>query len=240
MKIFNWVHRRFNNKDAKKADDDKVILLESNAFASACDGWKEGILAIGTLGNDLFQDYKVENDTFVNTQLLFLGDHKDEEDAYEDEMECPLVLKACKHGFDHVQEQDPSPLDEVAKPKNDQKDIGALELKKIRKSGDRTTLADLLRIDSENNLVMNNNKLSEDHKFKVPYHDNKTGRESIKSFLISRKKFAKDDSAQVIKETKRLMRKMLKKKKIHPDMGYIQKKGNASIHSQEMDMHATC
>ncbi|KAI3796481.1 hypothetical protein L1987_39152 [Smallanthus sonchifolius] len=235
MKIFSWVHRHFLHKVAKKdIDDDKVALLDQNeSFAAGCDGWKEGILAIGTLGVDLFQDFKTKEDTFMNNdQVLFFND---------DEMECPLVRKASKHGFDHVEKQDLSQCDGVAKPNNHQLDVVVKEYSmKITKSGERTTLADLLRVDSEKNLFKSYNELSDDQKIKAPYHDdddnnNNTSIESIKSFLISKgkKKLGKDDSAQPIKKTKQLMRKMLRKK-IHPDIG-IQKESP----SQEMNVHAT-
>ncbi|KAI3818491.1 hypothetical protein L1987_12300 [Smallanthus sonchifolius] len=241
MKIFSWVHRQFHHKDAKNADNDKVTLLENEAFSSACDGWREGILAIGTLGVDLFQDFKGKDTTFMNNQVLFFDDggddDDDDDDDHDEEMEYPLVLKASKHGFDHVEKQDLSPCVEVAKPNNHQENL-VKDSMKISKSRERTTLADLFRSDSENSLLKSN-ELSDDHKIKVPYHDNNNiGTESIKSFLISkmRKKLRKDDSAQPIKKTKQLMRKMLKNK-VHPDIG-IQEE-TALIVSQEVDTHAT-
>ncbi|KAI3743991.1 hypothetical protein L1987_57063 [Smallanthus sonchifolius] len=195
MKIFSWVHRQFLHKVAKKdIADDKVALLDQNeAFASACDGWKEGILAIGTFGVDLFQDFKTKEDTFMNNdQVLFFNDDGDHDDD------------------DHVEKQDLSPCDDVAKPNNCQRDV-VKDSMKITKSGERTTLADLLRVDSEKNLFKSCNELSNDHKIKVPYHDddnnnnnNHNGTKSIKSFLISKakKKLRKDDSAQPMKKTK--------------------------------------
>ncbi|KAI3731837.1 hypothetical protein L1987_63027 [Smallanthus sonchifolius] len=237
--IFSWVHRQFHHKDAKNADNDKVTLLENEAFSSACVGWREGILSIGTLGIDLSQDFKGQDTTFMNNQVLFFHDGNDDnDDDHDEEMECPLVLKASKHGFDHVEKQDLSPCDEVAKPNNHQDDLvkDSTEISKIR---ERTTLADLFRFDSENNLFKSN-ELSDDHKIKLPYHDNNNTRtESIKSFILiskMRKKLTKDDLAKPIKKTKQLMTKMLKKK-IHPDIG-IQEKTALTV-CQEMNVHAT-
>ncbi|KAI3719568.1 hypothetical protein L6452_20470 [Arctium lappa] len=255
MKIFSWVHRRFRHKDGgsldfKKADqNEKVALLENED-----DGWKEGILAIGTLGIDLFKDFNPKDD--VNDQVLFFGDHEDQdhEDDQEGEMECsPLALKASNHGFDHVDDQKQDPDHEVAKPNNGQEyvidsmdlDIDMERLKKIKKSGERITLADLFWADSENNKLYDHDH---DHKvIKIPTMST----ESIKKhgandddhgFLISKKKkkLPKDDSADhPINKTKRLMRKMLKKKKIHPDIG-IQKMETAGFVYQQMDhAHAT-
>ncbi|XP_024988917.1 uncharacterized protein LOC112523523 isoform X1 [Cynara cardunculus var. scolymus] len=259
MKIFSWIHRRFHQKDGgsqdfKKGDhNEKVALLEKEDLGSACDGWKEGILVIGTFGIDLFKDLNPKDD---GNQVLFFGDHEDQEEEKEEdqegEMECPLVLKASNHGFD--QKQDP---DEAAKPNNgggyvkDSVDLDMEILKKIKKRGERITLADLLWADSENNLLKNNKLSDDDHHnkvIKVPT----VSSESIKKHdahdddhdgcLISKKKkkLPKDDSADhPIKKTKRLMRKMLKKKKIHPDIG-IQKMETADFIYQQMDhVHAT-
>ncbi|KAI3498188.1 hypothetical protein L1887_33957 [Cichorium endivia] len=251
MKIFSWVHRRFHQKGvadeaAKNADNDKVTLLENEALASVCDGsWKEGILAIGTFGIDLSKDFQAKDVAYAKNQVLFVGNEDDEEDQ-EQEMKCPLVLNACKHGFDHVQKQDPSPREKVAKLNNGKEDVGAKDLKvldiegteknEVRNSGERTTLADLLWGDSEKNLL-NNKKLCDD-RFKVTDHVS-TGTESIKSSLISKKnkKLEKDDSTHPIKKTKRLIRKMLKKK-IYPDIGN-QKKETEGIICHGRHVHAT-
>ncbi|KAK1425281.1 hypothetical protein QVD17_20631 [Tagetes erecta] len=205
MKIFSWVHRQFLHKVSKNDhDNDKVALLEN-------DGW---ILAIGTLGVDLYQDFKAKDEIFMNDQVLFFdGEHND------DEMASPLVQKACEHVFDdHVEKQDLSPCDEVLE--SHQENVVVKDAMKVRKRRERTTLADLLREDSEDNLL---SKLSHDHKIKAHYNDddnndNDIGIGRIKSFLISKtkKKLGGDDLAQPIKKTRRLMKKMLRKK-IHPD-----------------------
>ncbi|KAL7607169.1 hypothetical protein Lser_V15G15685 [Lactuca serriola] len=246
MKIFSWVHRRFHKKsvadeDAKKVENDKVSLLENEALAGVCDGWKEGILAIGTLGIDLSKTFQVKDVAYTDNQLLLFG-HDDDEEDQEGEMEWPLVLKACKHGFHHVQKQDPSPCDKVAKPNNGKEEVDAKDPtnlntecteKKIMNCGERTTLADLLWGDSEKNLLKE--KLCDP--FNVPYHVS-TCTESIKSTLISKKKkIEKDDSTHPIKKTKRLMRKMLKKK-IYPDIA-SQKKETEGIIYQDIHVHAT-
>ncbi|XP_076950235.1 protein TILLER ANGLE CONTROL 1-like [Bidens hawaiensis] len=239
MKIFGWVHHQFVHKGAKKDIDnyDKVALLENEGFAGACDGWKEGILTIGTLGHDLFQDLKPKEDTFVCNQVLFIDDNDDDE-----EMESPLVQKpSSNHGLDHQE-------DHVAKDDKYQEDeIVVKDATNIKKSGERTTLADLFRADSESDHLFKNDELVNDRMIKVSYHSSSSSNsisnkddESIKSFLITKtkKKLGKDGLAQPFWKTKQLMRKMLRKK-IHPDIGN-QKKGSPSIVSQEIDLHATC
>nr|UTH76900.1 tiller angle control 1-1 [Populus nigra] len=61
MKIFNWVQRRFHHgaikdglaRNVKKAESitneaDKQALLKQVALVDVLDGWKDGILTIGT------------------------------------------------------------------------------------------------------------------------------------------------------------------------------------------------
>ncbi|KAK1369890.1 Protein TILLER ANGLE CONTROL 1 [Heracleum sosnowskyi] len=59
MKIFNWVHRKFHNKDESsenvkmiKAEHGTGALLEQVALDEVIDDWSQGILAIGTFGYD--------------------------------------------------------------------------------------------------------------------------------------------------------------------------------------------
>ncbi|KAL8227849.1 hypothetical protein R6Q57_015433 [Mikania cordata] len=220
MKIFSWVHRHFHHKVSKNDDHDKVPLLENEAFAIECDVWKKGILAIGTFGVDLFHDFKAKEDTLMSNQALFF----DNNDVDNDEMENLLELKASNLVIDHVEIENLSPFDEVSKPNNHQEDVVMNNSAKIR-NRERITLADLLRADSEKNTFNDNENDNAETK-------------SIKSFLISKakKKLVKHNSAQPIKKTKQLIRKMLRKK-IHPDIG-IQKLESPSIVCQEMDMHA--
>ncbi|KAL4586191.1 hypothetical protein LXL04_010823 [Taraxacum kok-saghyz] len=243
MKIFNWVHHRFhkksvaNDQDPKKPENDKVSLLENEALA---DGWKEGILAIGTMGIDLSKTFQQDKD--VN-QILLFGHGDDEEYLQEGEiMEIPLVLKASKHGFHKVQKQDPSPCDhKVAKPDNVKEEevvvvtkhskdleIECTDEKISKTTGERTTLADLLSWgDSEKNK--SNHKICNRFDI-VSRHVSSTGIDNIKSTLISKKKkVERDDSTNhPIKKTKRFMKKMLKKK-IHPDIMSQKKETDAGI-----------
>ncbi|KAJ0439421.1 hypothetical protein HanHA300_Chr16g0625151 [Helianthus annuus] len=203
--IFSWVHRQFLRKDAKKDDNDKVALLENEGFAGACNGWNDGILAIGTFGVDLYQDFKHKEDTFMSNKVIFVDVNGDDHD-HDEEMESPLVQKASKHGVDHVEKHNLSPCDEVAKNNNHQEDdVVVKDLTKGKKSGERITLADLLRVDSEDNLLKND-ELTDDRKINVGYKNSNTSTGSIKSFLVSKakKKLGKDDSAQPIKKTKQV------------------------------------
>ncbi|XP_059634421.1 protein TILLER ANGLE CONTROL 1 [Cornus florida] len=124
MKIFNWVHRRFHHKDgiggnAKKPefvrdDSDTQALLERVILIDVFDGWKDGILTIGTLGFEPLKNFNYEKLEYPITED---NDEEEEEDC-DDGEECfdnededdnndmeveselnPLVVTACRHGF---------------------------------------------------------------------------------------------------------------------------------------------
>ncbi|KAI7737240.1 hypothetical protein M8C21_012127 [Ambrosia artemisiifolia] len=239
MKIFNWVHRRFHHKyevsqDVKKAEfmengKDNISLLENEGMDGVFDGWKEGILAIGTFGFDpsLLKDFDHEDiDTYLceyeRKQCLSTdcdedngGDHQEEEE--EEVMEFPIVLKACKHGFFH---DDHTQCDEVCKH-NDHEDHGvddSDQLKKAKKDGERITLADLFWADSDKNMLKK--KLTDEAQVKVPNSPESNTKHASyddRVSLISKKKITKDVAARPIKKINRMVRKMLKKK-IHPDV----------------------
>ncbi|KAL8554088.1 hypothetical protein ACS0TY_002347 [Phlomoides rotata] len=52
MKIFNWVHRRFNNKENGESDKQQQFEDEKKCNVEVFDGWGGGILSIGTFGYD--------------------------------------------------------------------------------------------------------------------------------------------------------------------------------------------
>lgn len=203
---------------------DKLALLETEAFDSVFEGWSEGILAIGTLGFDpaLLKDFESEDDVYLydnSSKELCVGDNVDEDDegCQEGEMELPLVLKACKHGFFHDQDKDVIKPDVTSKL-NEIEDYGVEEsdqVKNARRAGERITLADLFWADSEKNLLKNKNLADKDH-VKADDSNAKHDLNEDRVALISKKKTTKEDAARPIKKINRMVRKMLKKK-IHPD-----------------------
>ncbi|XP_076955724.1 protein TILLER ANGLE CONTROL 1-like [Bidens hawaiensis] len=242
MKIFNWVHRRFHQKyevsqDVKKAEltanvKDNLSLLENVEMDGVFefDGWKEGILAIGTFGFDpaLLKAFDHEDDTYLCEYTRKELANDDDEDNggvnihQEEEVELPLVFKACKHGFFHDKKDDHmTQCDETCKP-NDHEDghVDDIDqMKKVKKVGERITLADLFWADSDKNL--SNKKLADDQdQVKVnhiPESNLKHTSYDDRVALISKKKIIKDDASRPIKKINRMVRKMLKKK-IHPDV----------------------
>ncbi|KAI3741405.1 hypothetical protein L1987_59077 [Smallanthus sonchifolius] len=235
MKIFNWVHRRFHQKyevsqDVKKAElignigKDNLSLLENAAMDGVFDGWNEGILAIGTFGFDpsLLKDFEEhEDDTYLSeyTRKELSIDDEDNGGDQEEEIEFPLVFKACKHGFFDDQKDEHTQCEEISKPNDHEEGVDdADQMRKVKKAGERITLADLFWADSDKNLL--NKKLTDKEQVKVHYTpESNTKHVSYddRVALISKKKITKDDAARPIKKINRMVRKMLKKK-IHPDV----------------------
>ncbi|KAJ9539097.1 hypothetical protein OSB04_031830 [Centaurea solstitialis] len=238
--IFNWVHRKLYQKGEVGAKNevagnarDKVALLENAALDGVFDGWKEGILAIGTFGLDpsLFKDFVPDQDDDDHMYLCEIVP-KESLVEYEREMEFPLMLKACKHGFfgDQKPNDDhhhhPQCDDETCKPNDYNDNEDGLEFDQVKKesskAGERITLADLFWADSEKNLLKNKIiKLAEydkDHDTSITESNTKhASKNDDRVGLISKKKLTKGDAARPIKKINRLVRKMLKKK-IHPEV----------------------
>ncbi|XWS32003.1 hypothetical protein CRYUN_Cryun23aG0123400 [Craigia yunnanensis] len=93
MKIFNWVQRRFHHyvlKDGlagnvKKTDSIAIdtntkSLLEQVALFDVLDGWRDGILTIGTFGFVPLKSFSEQKD-----YLALESDDKEEEEQAEDE-----------------------------------------------------------------------------------------------------------------------------------------------------------
>ncbi|KAI3444370.1 hypothetical protein Pfo_001035 [Paulownia fortunei] len=228
MKIFNWVHRRFNHKDglaqnAKKSGliaDDKQFLHENNSFSDVFDGWKGGILTIGTFGYDPLKDedeqngvsfYEEEPEKELLSALENESDHQitdseeeageeEEEDDDDDEVN-PLVYAVYAHDYEGLLEMK---MEGNRVSSKDEFEFDAM-IKNAKK--ERTTLAELFSADSE------------ELQKKQPINKGEIIKE--KSNYKQRLSFAKKligQDARPIHKLHRLMRRMLKRK-IHPDLG---------------------
>ncbi|KAL1329285.1 hypothetical protein HN51_046407 [Arachis hypogaea] len=136
MKIFNWVHKRFNHKppkdgfasDMKKNEvtisnddnnkvvgDNEVALLKQVALTNMLGGWKDGILTIGTLGYDHKEYFGLQ----VQDKKLLGGDgglNKNKNnnnnnvfDDYaenDDEEVNPLMLNTFEHHNNNFDDDD--------------------------------------------------------------------------------------------------------------------------------------
>ncbi|KAF8379952.1 hypothetical protein HHK36_027418 [Tetracentron sinense] len=242
MKIFNYVHRKFLQKvdsstisqrkdgfaqDAKKPktvtnEADTAALLEPVNLVDVLDGWKDGILTIGTFGFDhvkasqeLPEEYSVKEEEHSVTE--------DEGDDLEDEELQPLVVKAFKQEFEKVFSSNPDA--DVPKPHllttvDDTPLFRFLESPKVKfdsengkkkKKGERTTLADLFSADLDVSGKSDSDELPPDSG-KKPALRTKHGLSFAKKF-VSRK----GEDSHPIRKLHQMMRKMLKKK-IHPEL----------------------
>ncbi|KAD3069039.1 hypothetical protein E3N88_36919 [Mikania micrantha] len=229
------------SEDVKKAENtangkDNLSLLAGNEAMDnvlTFDGWKEGIFAIGTFGFDpsLLKEFENEEEAYLceyTRQELSVDDEDNNIGVdQEEEIEFPLVFKACNHGFFHDHQKDDDDMtqfDEISKADVHEDGVDDTDqMKKGKKAADqRTTLADLFWADSDKNNLLNKLKLAdEDQAVKVHFSPESNTKHASydheRAALISKKKIMKEDAARPIKKINRMMRKMLKKK-IHPDI----------------------
>lgn len=206
------------SQEAKKTAKDNLSLLENAGMDGVFDGWKEGILAIGTFGFDpsLLKEFEQEDDAYLHEYTrkdLSIDDEDnggDEDD--EQEIEFPLVFKACKHGFFHDKKDDDHAQCHEISRSNDHEDgvkDDSDEIKKGKKEGERITLADLFWADSDKNLLKNKLTDEDEVKVKVNYSPSPESNTKHASYdervaLISKKKLTKDDAARPIKKINRV------------------------------------
>ncbi|KAH0722171.1 hypothetical protein KY285_004792 [Solanum tuberosum] len=99
MKIFNWVHRKFHQKDGRKDIDelkisneiighhDTQILLQDASFAHMLDIWNGGILTIGTFGFDPLMKNVQDQQSVIDIESLEEEEELEEEEYYSVENE---------------------------------------------------------------------------------------------------------------------------------------------------------
>uniref|UniRef100_A0A2N9IRQ4 Protein TILLER ANGLE CONTROL 1 n=1 Tax=Fagus sylvatica TaxID=28930 RepID=A0A2N9IRQ4_FAGSY len=142
MKIFNWVHKRFHHTVLKDGfarsvkttelttnNTDKQALLKQVALADVLDGWRDGILTIGTLGlENPLKPFNQQNEYLILESEEEDEDHEDaevgqysvddgddnEENVDEHEELNPLMFTTFGHNFEDF-ESNPD-HDNVHKP----------------------------------------------------------------------------------------------------------------------------
>lgn len=224
MKIFDWVHRRFAHKErsaegGKKScvidygDGENSYVHDSNAL-NMFDGWKEGILTIGTLGYDPLKDEaeqqraEQENDSDGGE----ITDSDDEEEANPLVYAAAAAAAAYTHDCEALLETKGEASNRVNEEFDFESEFDAMIMSIPKK--ERITLAELFSADSEMKLLqkkkLGDQKLGE----VVMNKDNKHN--SNKHGFSFAKKLIGDKDARPIQKLHRLMRMMLKRK-IHPD-----------------------
>ncbi|PON75466.1 NAD-dependent protein deacetylase HST1-like protein [Parasponia andersonii] len=254
MKFFSWVHKRFHHplpKDLELADlkveksttTDEVLhtndkdtqaLLKKVVLIDALDGWKEGILAIGTFGFDPLKPFNLsqkeylvlesEEDDDEESQEFSLKDSEDEDEesdtSTEDEEVNPLMLSTLGHSFKDVNSSDAEKnghvllsLNGVPLASNDELATlvnTSLQSEEKKKVG-RTTLADLFLADADVKMKLDSGKVLPEESTK------KMNVRTKKSLSFAKKLIPKvKEETSPIKNLQRLMRRMMKRK-IHPE-----------------------
>ncbi|KAK3194557.1 hypothetical protein Dsin_025867 [Dipteronia sinensis] len=247
MKIFNWVHRKFNHnlikdgfaRNVKKTesiaiDTNTKALLEQVALVDVLDGWRDGILTIGTFGFDALKSFDQPKEYFVfesdeeeeeeeeggehDSIDNYDDDHDQDNNIAEDEEEVnPLMFTTFEHNFKDMTTSASGKTDMIITldgvPLNPTEIGFSAEGDQGKKRG-RTTLADLFSEDSDI--------------YKKPINPN----ESDTNFSAGKKQsvraknglsFAKKliphvkEEARPMKKLNQMVRRMLKRK-IHPEL----------------------
>ncbi|PRQ58561.1 hypothetical protein RchiOBHm_Chr1g0360641 [Rosa chinensis] len=253
MKIFNWVHKRFHHKVLKdevagngekiepesNTDKDTQAFLRQVSLVDGLDqGWRDGILTIGTFGFDPLKPFNNQNDYRVleseedgkEAQEVSHGggdcDSDEDTDNGEYEELNPLMFTTFGHSFEETESNSEAI---VAKP-DVILDIDGVPLAPFegsneistepdhdsesdqrKRKGERITLADLFMADGHDvQSQLDSRKVQPELKKKMNPRTRNGGLAFAKK-LIPR---VKEDSTP-IKNVQRLMRRMLKRK-IHP------------------------
>lgn len=250
MKIFNWVHKRFHHSAFKDGfasnikkteptlnDADSQALLKQIALGDVLDGWKDGILTIGTLGYDPLGSFNQQKEY----QALESEDEPDDEgdggehtivDGDEDvdynvehEELNPLMHNTFEHNYEDTFEPNHGAnaseqglamtlSESFLTPtvvSHEITELSAMETDQRKKKGERITLADLFLADSDVQMKVDRAKvLLEPHE--KPILKSKHGLSFTKKLFPLVK-----DNSHPVKNIQRLMKKMLKKK-IHPEL----------------------
>ncbi|OVA04436.1 hypothetical protein BVC80_301g5 [Macleaya cordata] len=261
MKIFNWVNRKFHQnvdsyfvcpkKDGGLApkvkkpetvtnETDTETLLDNVTLVDVLDGWKDGILTIGTFGFDPL----TENEYSVNCEEEEKDVDEETEEEYsvgvQEEKPNPIVVKAFKQEFQKVIGSDLdtciSKADHLISTVDDAPLLRFLQSPQIRSDDvwiekkKRTTLADLLSADSDDVV----GKSDPDEGLKQSGKKQACRTKNGLSFAAKKLMPRKAEDSRPIKKLHRMVSKMLKKK-IHPDLeGKIHVKEGSTIDGSKM------
>ncbi|XP_050235937.1 protein TILLER ANGLE CONTROL 1 [Mercurialis annua] len=256
MKIFNWVHRQFHHaplkdglaRNVKKAEfikneGDKQALLKQVALVDVLDGWRDGILTIGTLGLDPLKPFDQQNQYFVLESEHEDQYQEDDDDHNGDELEQSPVTNSSSFkqehsniGYESCDDDEEDEVNPLIFTRFDHNfDIGStLDIKSesddIKEKGKRITLAELFLEDSDvkkkKDSVQTDQHIKPGKKSTVP----KTGLSFAKKLIPS-----VGDDSRPIKKLNKLMKRMLKRK-IHPD---VEGKDNDQQKSSIMEFAVT-
>ncbi|BAT98142.1 protein TILLER ANGLE CONTROL 1 [Vigna umbellata] len=246
MKIFNWVHKRFHHNSLKDGfasnmkktepainNADSQALLKQVALTESLGGWEDGILTIGTLGYDPLKsmnphkeyfalEIEVEQEDGEGENSIMVDEEEEKCYSAEHEELNPLIYNTFEHNFEDIVSENYDDGDVVrsfneivvAPPVicHEVMESYDMEADEKKKKGERITLADLFLADSDVKIKLNPAKVCQLASSEKPNLKAKHGLSFAKK-LIPRVK----DNPHPMKDIKKLMKKMLKRK-IHPDL----------------------
>ncbi|KAK4267045.1 hypothetical protein QN277_023885 [Acacia crassicarpa] len=252
MKIFNWVHKRFHHSTYKDGfasnikktettlnDVDSQALLKQVALGDTLDGWKDGILTIGTLGYDPLSSFNQQREYLAlegedepdhhegdgqGDHIIFDGDGDVDYNVEHEELN-PLMHNTFEHNHEDVFEPNHcanSSEHSVVMALNENfliptvvsheiTELSPVETDQRKKKGERITLADLFLADSDVKMKMDPAKV-------LLEPNEKPSLKSKHGLSLAKKLFPLvKDNSHPMKNIQRLMKKMIKKK-IHPEL----------------------
>ncbi|KAL9348143.1 hypothetical protein Peur_059509 [Populus x canadensis] len=229
MKIFNWVQRRFHHgaikdglaRNVKKAESitneaDKQALLKQVALVDVLDGWKDGILTIGTLGLDPLKPFNQQNDQYFileseeeeeverEQEQYSVDDDYFDDDNVEDEEVSPLIYATFEHSFVGTGSNTVT-CDVIT-------NSSITEQEQRKRKGERITLAELFLEDADMKKKPDSVEIETKSGNKKPVARAKGGLSFAKKLIRPRP----GEDSRPIKKLNQLMRRMLKRK-IHPE-----------------------
>ncbi|KAJ6328838.1 hypothetical protein OIU77_010510 [Salix suchowensis] len=231
MKIFNWVQRRFHHgavkdglaRNVKKAESitneaDKQALLKQVALVDVLDGWKDGILTIGTLGLDPLKPFNQQNDQYFileseeeeeeeeekEAEMDSVDDDYFDDDNVEDEEVNPLIYATFEHSFEGIGTNTVT-CDVITSS-------SITEQEQRKQKRERITLAELFLEDADMKKKLDSVEIETKSGHKKPVARAKGGLSFAKKLLRPRA----GEDPRLIKKFNQLMRRMLKRK-IHPE-----------------------
>ncbi|KAJ8556247.1 hypothetical protein K7X08_023005 [Anisodus acutangulus] len=242
MKIFNWVHRKFHQKDGKKDIELKIrneitghhdtqALLQDASFAHMLDIWNGGILTIGTFGFDPLIKNVQDQQSSMEIESL-----EEEEEYYSVEND---IQESCEITVADEGNEELYPLiyanigdyevtnDEIIIESNN----NSSESNKMMKK-ERITLADLFSADSDHHHKADRPCKSTESEILTKKPNSSPQVKNGLSFakkLIPRVK----DEPRPIQKLQKLMTKVLKRK-VHPDIETKFGKNNSQVKAASM------
>ncbi|KAK2353514.1 hypothetical protein P8452_74088 [Trifolium repens] len=239
MKIFNWVHKKFHHNNSTLKDgfasnmkktestlnnSDNQALLKQVALTNMLGGWNDGILTIGTLGYDPLESINHHKDYFgleAEKQHDLVDDVEKFYNVEKEELN-PLIKNTFgENNFEDVVCENHDDIDAIIEDEmmirnfKEIVEVPHVICHEIMEANDvesdqkkRITLADLFLADSDVKMKLDY------HAAKVMVEANEKPNLKAKNGLSFAKKII--PKARPMKDIKKLMKKMLKRK-IHPD-----------------------